>query len=65
MSGNSRMRDLTFSSPDKIEAMARRGGALRDLAAGQALETGIRSGGGGFTMVLDEGQFQRVTVGRK
>jgi hypothetical protein len=65
MSGNSRMRDYTFAGPGKIESMAKRGGALKDLAAHQALQTGIRNGAGGFQMVLTEEQFGRVTLGRK
>jgi hypothetical protein len=65
MTGDSRMRDFTFASTDKIEALAHRGGALRDLAAKQAFETGIRYGKGGFQMALDDGQFAKVTLGRK
>ena len=64
MRGESRMRDLTVASPDKLEELARRGGAMKDLAAKQAIETGIRNGAGGFQMSLTDEQFGRVTLGR-
>jgi hypothetical protein len=65
MAGESRMRDYTFANAEKIEELARRAGVLNDLAGNQALDTGIRSGAGGFQMGLSEAQFAKVTLGRK
>ncbi|SEB54120.1 hypothetical protein [Terriglobus roseus] len=65
MTGEHRMRDLTFASPEKIEALAQRGGAMKDLAAKQGIAVGIRNGAGGFTMILDNNQFAKVSLGAK
>ena len=65
MSGDSRMRYFTFASADKIEAMAHRSGAMKDLAAKQDVQQGIRNGDGGFQMTLDAAQFAKVSLGRK
>ena len=43
---------LVFADDDKIVELAKRSGALRDLAARQALERGIDSGKGGLFLKL-------------
>ena len=57
-----KLRDLTFASPEKVEQMAQRGGGLRDLAAKQALETGLRNGLGGIYLHLSPEQMARLRV---
>jgi hypothetical protein len=41
------LRDLTFGDGRKVEEMAARAGALRDLAVKQGLEAALRNGLGG------------------
>ena len=50
-------RQLTFTDPAKIVEMAQRGGALRDLAARQALDYGIELGRGSVYLSLTEEQY--------
>ena len=48
---------LTFSDPAKIVEMAERGGALKDLAAKQALDYAISMGRGSVFLMLTEQQY--------
>jgi hypothetical protein len=61
--GNSdQLRDLTFSDRQKIEDLAGRAGALRDLATKQALEVALRNGLGGIELKLSREQFDKLRV---
>ena len=53
-------RKLTFSSPDKILQLAEHAGALKDLAARQAIEHGIEIGRGGVYLMLTPEQFAKL-----
>ncbi len=53
MGSSDQLRDLTFADGLKIEEMAQRAGALRDLAAKQGLETALRNGLGGMELRLN------------
>ena len=57
-----RLRDFTFSDGRKIEEMAERAGALRDLAAKQGLDVGLRNGLGGVELKLTPEQFDKLRV---
>jgi hypothetical protein len=48
---------LTFADPGKIIEMAERGGALKDLAARQAIDYGIELGRGSVFLFLTEEQY--------
>jgi hypothetical protein len=53
-------RKLTFSSPDKILQLAKHAGALKDLAARQAIEHGIEMGRGGVYLMLTQEQYAKL-----
>jgi hypothetical protein len=53
-------RKLTFSSPDKILRLAEHAGALKDLAARQAIEHGIEMGRGGVYLMLTPEQYAKL-----
>jgi hypothetical protein len=53
-------RKLTFSSPDKILQLAEHAGALKDLAARQAIEHGIEMGRGGIYLTLTAEQYAKL-----
>lgn len=55
------MREFRFTEFAKVEQLAERAGALRDLACKQGLETGQDKGKGGILLNLSDEQFQRVT----
>jgi hypothetical protein len=55
-------RKLTFSSPDKILQLAEHAGALKDLAARQAIEHGIEMGRGGVYLTLTPGQYAKLKM---
>jgi hypothetical protein len=50
-------RRLTFSDPEKIRELARRGGAWRDSESRQMLEHAIETGRGGIYLRLTAGQY--------
>jgi hypothetical protein len=50
----------TFSSPQKILDLARRGGGLPDLAAKQSLTSAIENGRGGLDLNLTPEQFEKL-----
>jgi hypothetical protein len=50
-------RKLTFADPGKIIEMAERGGALKDLAARQAIDYGIELGRGSVFLMLTPEQY--------
>jgi hypothetical protein len=51
---------LTFASPDKILRLAEHAGALKDLAARQAIEHGIEMGRGGVYLMLTPEQYAKL-----
>jgi hypothetical protein len=53
-------RVLTFSSADKVWALAERGSGLLNLEAKQALELGIRAGRGGTYLRLSSEQLSKL-----
>lgn len=55
-------RKLTFSDPQKIVEMAKRGGMDTGLEARAALEQGISTGRGGVWLSLSQEQFDRLRV---
>ena len=62
LGSSDRLRDFTFSDGRKIEEMAERGGALRDLATKQGLQVGLRNGLGGIELKLTSEQFDKLRV---
>jgi hypothetical protein len=58
-------RKLTFADPPKIVEMAERGGALKDLAAKQALDYAIQMRRGSLYLMLTPKQFVRLCVRRE
>jgi hypothetical protein len=60
--GGGDLRELTFADERKIEQMAERAGALKDLAAKQGLWNGIGNGLGGIQMLLTPDQFAKLRV---
>ena len=60
LGGNEQLRELTFLDSWKIEEMAERTGALRDLATKQGLEGALRNGLGGIELKLTPEQFERL-----
>jgi hypothetical protein len=53
-------RTLTFSDPEKIRELARRGGAWRDSESRQMLEHAIENGRGGVYLRLTPEQYRRL-----
>ncbi len=53
-------RKLTFVSADKILQLAEHAGALKDLAARQAIEHGIEKGRGGIYLMLTPEQYAKL-----
>jgi hypothetical protein len=53
-------RKLTFSDPDKIRELARRGEAWGTSEARQMLEHGIETGRGGVYLRLTPEQYRRL-----
>jgi hypothetical protein len=51
---------MTFADPAKVVEMAERGGALKDLAARQALDYGINQGRGSVWLWLTEEQYGKL-----
>ena len=62
LGSSDRLRDFTFSDGRKIEEIAERAGALRDLAAKQGLDVGLRNGLGGVELSLAPEQFDKLRV---
>ncbi len=56
-------RKLTFAMPDKILQLAGHAGALKDLAARQAIEHGIAMGRGGVYLMLTREQYAKLKTG--
>jgi hypothetical protein len=54
-------RKLTFADSDRIVALAERGGALKDLAARQALAYGVELGRGSVWLYLSNEQYLSLT----
>jgi hypothetical protein len=57
-------RQLTFQDPAKIVAMAEGGGALKDLAARQALDYALQMGRGSMWLMLTPEQYAKLTRNR-
>jgi hypothetical protein len=53
-------RRLTFATPDKVLRLVERAGGLKDLAARQAIEHGIRMGRGGVYLMLTPEQYAKL-----
>jgi hypothetical protein len=53
-------RKLTFSAPEKIRELARRGEAWRDSESRQMLEHAIETGRGGVYLRLTPEQYGRL-----
>ena len=53
-------RKLTFTEPEKIRELARRGGAWRDSESRQMLEHAIENGRGGIYLRLTPEQYARL-----
>jgi len=53
-------RRLTFATSDKILQLAEHAGALKDLAARQAIEHGIEKGRGGVYLMLTPEQYAKL-----
>ena len=53
-------RRLTFSEPDKIIELAKRGGVTLDLATRQGIEHGISMGRGSVWLFLTPEQYARL-----
>ena len=53
-------RKLTFTDPEKIRELARRGGAWRDSESRQVLERAIETGRGGVYLRLTPDQYARL-----
>jgi hypothetical protein len=53
-------RPVTFADPAKIVEMAERGGALRDLAAKQAMDYAINMVRGSVWLYLSEEQYTKL-----
>jgi hypothetical protein len=53
-------RKLTFTDPEKIRELARRGGAWRDSKSRQMLEHAIETGRGGIYLKLTPAQYARL-----
>jgi hypothetical protein len=53
-------RKLTFQEPEKVIDMAKRGGAVFDLAGRQAIEHGIGIGRGGVWLSLMPEQYGKL-----
>jgi hypothetical protein len=60
LSSKDALREFTFVDSAKVEAMAARAGALRDLAAKQGLENGFRYGLGGMELRLTAEQYAKL-----
>jgi hypothetical protein len=54
-------RRLTFSDPDKIRELAKRGEALGTSEAGQRFEHAIQTGRAGVYLRLTPKQYRRLT----
>jgi hypothetical protein len=63
MSGNSRIRDFTFAGSDKIEALAERGGSMRDLAAKAGHRAGHPQPGGRLHDGSGQGSVRQGVAG--
>ena len=55
-------RPMTFQDPAKIMEMAGRAGALKDLAAKQALDYAINMGRGSVWLYLSDEQYAKLTT---
>ena len=53
-------RKLTFTDPEKIRELARRGGAWRDSESRQVLEHAIETGRGGIYLRLTPDQYRKL-----
>jgi hypothetical protein len=53
-------RKLTFTDPEKIRELAKRGGAWRDSDSRQMLEHAIETGRGGIYLRLTPGQYNKL-----
>jgi hypothetical protein len=54
------LRTLTFTDPEKIRELARRGGAWRDSESRQMLEHAIENGRGGIYLRLTPEQYRAL-----
>ena len=50
----------TFTNPDKMVEMIRRGNGFRDLASKQAVEHAIMTGRGNVDLLLTPEQYERL-----
>jgi hypothetical protein len=55
-----RLRVMNFMDGDKVVELARRGGALTNLEAKQAIEKGISNGKGGVFLKLSLEQYNKL-----
>jgi hypothetical protein len=58
-----RLRVLNFQDDDKLIELAKRGGALTNLEAKQAIEKGISDGKGGVFLKLSPEQYAKLERG--
>jgi hypothetical protein len=56
-------RKLTFTDPEKIRELARRGEAWGDSESRQILEDAIENGRGGMYLRLTPGQYRKLRGG--
>jgi hypothetical protein len=54
------LREYIFADPDKIELLAMRGAALKDLASKQGLAMALRNGMGGLELRLNDEQYGKL-----
>jgi hypothetical protein len=58
-----RLRVMNFQDQEKLVELARRGGALSNLEAKQAIERGISNGKGGVFLKLSPAQYAKLERG--
>lgn len=60
LSGADSLREYTFADADKIELLAMRGAALKDMASKQGLDMALRNGIGGLELRLNDEQYSKL-----
>jgi hypothetical protein len=55
-----RLRRMHFTDPEKVRYIAQRGRALTDLSSKNKFEHGIRNGGGGVILELNDFQYDKL-----
>jgi hypothetical protein len=55
-------RKLTFATAEKVIQLAEHVGALKDLAARQAIEHGVEKGRGGVFLMLSPEQYAKLKM---